>query len=57
MDDWRARREATGLSRRAVAALSGVNRRTLELIETGRRRMTPGLGRWLAWLYDREMRR
>jgi DNA-binding XRE family transcriptional regulator len=56
-DDWRARREAMGLTRRDVALVAGVNLRTLALIETGRRRMTPGLGRWLTWVYARELRR
>jgi len=57
MIDWRARREATGLTRREVVVLAGVNLRTLELIETGKRRCTPGLAKWLGWIYDREQRR
>lgn len=57
MDDWRARREATGLTRREAAYLAGVNVRTLARIERGERRITPGLAGWLAWIYARELRR
>jgi transcriptional regulator with XRE-family HTH domain len=50
--DWRARREAAGLTRREVASMAGVSLRTLERIERGERRATPGLARWLTRLYS-----
>lgn len=56
MGDWRARREATGLTRREVALVAGVNLRTLARIERGERRITPGLAAWLTWVYARELR-
>lgn len=53
----RAARERAGLTRRGAAALAGVNPRTLALIEAGARRATPGLERWLRWVYGRGARR
>jgi transcriptional regulator with XRE-family HTH domain len=49
--DWRAQREAAGLTRREAACLTGVNLRTLQLLEQGKRKATPGLAAWLARAY------
>lgn len=57
MTNLRALRESANLSQREAALLAGVNHRTLQLVETGRRRATPGLAAWLAWIYGRERRR
>lgn len=55
--EWRALREAARLTQTEAAALAGVNKRTLQHLERGERRATPGLERWLRWVYFREARR
>jgi transcriptional regulator with XRE-family HTH domain len=49
----RALREAHGLTTREVAALAGISRRSLQQIEQGTRRATPGLVAWLTRVYSR----
>jgi transcriptional regulator with XRE-family HTH domain len=47
-----ALREASGLTRREAAALSGVNLRSLQQIERGERRANAGLVAWLRRVYS-----
>jgi transcriptional regulator with XRE-family HTH domain len=49
-------REAAGLTRRQAATLAGVGLRTLERLERGERRATPGLAAWLRWCYSSRAR-
>lgn len=57
MIDLRALRERAGLSQTDAAIVAGIDKRTLQRYERGERRATPGVARWLHWVYGREIKR